>query len=165
MKQPSGHSIWIAGCVFLVLLLGWIGSIVFAASRKPVPANTLICQLGHKKEHVSFLCPEGDHFQLVIGVPFDAAHIGTYLVGTIKIGIGTQVSGSIDFDTRSSQPANWLENEGLNAFIVTWSKESPMLLLNKCAAGKTKAAVQIDLQDASTDSGSLWLSYMAPAKW
>ena len=93
-------------------------------------------------------------------MPPDTAREGALVIGTITIAVGTNHAGSIKFDTRSSQVGNWLDQEGLKGYIITWSKDNPLQALKNWRGDKPAIKLQVDLDERSSSSGSLWLFYL-----
>jgi hypothetical protein len=154
-------SIRIAGwSVAILLIIGLVAYLVESIRTISIPRRMLLCQLHEGMQTQTFVCPKGDHFDLIIGVPMDKK-LPVQIAGNLLIGIDSNSGPSLRFSTEYSTRGNWLQTKHLDAYIINWPTTSAPVRLDKMLIGGKPAHISVELIAPVEGSASLWLNYLA----
>jgi len=161
MKAYKGHRayyrwILVACCALLPLLAG----VEFKRrlSRVPIIANDKLCDVIEREARGKFVAPLVSVSLLVIGVQSPAAEVR--LAGRVCVCQRRRVVYERVFGPENLRPSNWLNEFGLQAYIIGWNDTSNRLK-DVLQPGKVYE-VRVMLDERPETPVSLWLSSVQP---
>lgn len=103
----------------------------------------------------SFLCPEGEVFDLLLGIPEESR--GTFFAGHlyVKDGESGEILCDSAFTSASTEQGNWLEHRNLACYILTLNNKQ----WDKIKPGRAYD-VTIDFSQNPPSDASLWLHWV-----
>lgn len=151
-------------CVAALCLLAVVALFAWQIRQTEFPRSLFLCALQGAKQEVSFVCPKGDHFNLVVGLPKEPPNSTGHVAGTLSVTCGTR-KVDLSFDTRGQTRANWLQMSNLDGYIVTWPLGKPAFPLDRQLGTSNQAVIQIELKVSDVPGpASLWLTYLAKGR-
>jgi hypothetical protein len=126
------------------------------AGQKPHPAQHRLLDLTESSASATFVVPEGELFDFVIGVP-ESADQGS-LQGTLVLLRGSKRIYERAFSAENLKPCNWLAEVGLKGYIISWPDGSNEL--DTVLQPGEAYEVQVSLGERPALPVSLWLTHL-----
>lgn len=141
-----------------IVLLLLFGAVFQYAWRIKMPKRVQIGVIQEPEHEFDFVPPKGDHFNFVIGIAGSDSNLSTRIVGTIVLSNAT-TTVRIPFDTDKAVRGNWLQAEGLDAYIITLASKR-IQNFDKVVSGDGGVHVRVEAQRFGDGQASLWLCYL-----
>lgn len=146
--------------LFLIALIAVAAIFLQSVRRISIPQRQSLGQLHPGGQDVSFVCPKGDHFNLVVGVPKNRDASESQVSGRLLLKIQTNTFAELVFDSQKSTKANWLEKENLDAWVITLPVNEPARQLDQQLKDGVLIHVHIEANTSPGNTASLWLTYL-----
>jgi hypothetical protein len=127
-------------------------------SRVPIIANDKLCDVIEREARVKFGAPLVSVSLFVIGVQSPAAEVR--LAGRVRVFQGSSLVYERVFGPENLRPSNWLNEFGLQAYIIGWNDTSNRLK-DVLQPGKVYE-VRVMLDERPETPVSLWLHSVQP---
>lgn len=151
-----------SGIFFFLIVLAVLAALFFQSVRRvEIPQRQLLCRLNSGTQELLFVCPKGNHFNLVVGMPKGDAISKLEVFGKFSIKAGTNSITEFEFDTGKCTKANWLDKENLDSFVITLPTNEPPNRLDEQLQKASSIAVDVETNGLIGNSISLWLTYLA----
>jgi len=162
MKAYKGYRaycrwIFVAACWALVPLLAGL-EFKRRLSRVPIIARDKLCDVIEREARVTFVAPVVAVSHFVIGVQYPAAQVR--LAGRVSVFQESSVVYERVFGPENLEPSNWLNEFGLQAFIISLNDTSNRLK-DVLKPGKVYE-VRVMLDERPETPVSLWLHSVQP---
>jgi hypothetical protein len=143
----------------VILLFVIIILIILPLLRHPFLARDKLGTCSNVSQNIIFKCPSGHNYRLVFGVPKKEGKFKVSFVGTVTIyQKGVQIHRLV-FDPNELKEGNWLNKEGLDAYILN-SIPGSFSILDSYIKKNEEYEADINFREIPPDGTSLWLCYL-----
>lgn len=127
------------------------------ADATPHPVQRKLTESSEAILSATFIAPEAELFNLVIGIPM-SANSPDALRGRLCVLLETNQVYQANFAPEHLKECNWLDQFGMRGYILTWQADSGNL--DAVLRPGTPYVVSCELEQKPTIQISLWLTYV-----
>gem|GEM_PF-1349034 len=144
-------------CIFVFITT--VGGTLLSCSNHKVPQKLLLCSLTTPEQDISFACPSGDHFDLVIAFKKNNEGHRDGLKGSLLIKANS-FTNSIVFDTRKCISCNWLHDDSLEEYAISLPADGKPINLDSQFKSGSIITISFKTTNENVESASIWLCYL-----
>lgn len=145
--------------VVVVAGVGFLGLKQFA-DKTSVPREILLVSSTNQWRSSTFTLPKGKRFNLVLAFPEGTSLTGKQFSGLLELSNSSNVLISIPFDVEHTTPASWLSKYKLDAYILTWWTNRPLMSLDSVLAVGSSYSLAVKFSNQSPAQATVWLTYL-----
>ena len=143
---------WLLTALVLIAAL-LAATLLLAVSSVRIPAQRRLADCRGASLRFAFTCPRGELYRLLLGVP--PGQDRQPFAGRIRVEEDEQPAYEFAFSSGTAAASNWLDEESLTAFILTWGETDG--LKRRLRAGR-RYTVEVDFDKPPPPGSSLWLT-------
>ncbi|HRZ38117.1 MAG TPA: hypothetical protein P5534_17355 [Candidatus Paceibacterota bacterium] len=150
------------GEILIVVVVVGVGFLALKkfADKTSVPREILLASSTNQWRSSTFPLPKGKNFNLLLGLPEGTSVAEEQFSGVLELSISSNVVTRIPFNAEHTTPASWLSKYKLDAYILTWPTNRPLVRLDNVLAVGSSYSLAVKFSNQPPAQATVWLTYL-----
>jgi len=146
----------IIGILALISLTAFIVYSYLLIKATEVPQQRKLIEINSIKSNISIMIPKGNHFQLLLDIPFEKNFKGNCIIK-----LKDKIIKEFSFDSKTAQSCNWLQKKtsGLT-YILSWHANTENGYFKDTFKEDQEYDFVIIFNEKPPNNSTLWLSWL-----